>query len=68
MRTPLSWLPQPDSDPTLLYWFNSYQEKNLKLVGLVDAHRDSSMFHWEEPNMRVGESTIIAVYRRETGR
>jgi hypothetical protein len=46
----------------------AFQEHNRKLVARVDAHLDSSVFRWDEPNMRVGESTIIVVYRRETGR
>jgi hypothetical protein len=67
VRPSYSWLPFPDSDPTLLYWFDAYQKKNLKLVGLLEGHENTSVFHWDEPNMQVNDSTVIAVYRRETG-
>jgi hypothetical protein len=67
VRPSYSWLPFPDSDPTLLYWFNAYQQKNLKLVGVLEGREKTSVFHWDEPNMRVDDSTAIAVYRRETG-
>ena len=62
-----SWLQGPDSDPTLLRWFDRYQAQNLKLVGVVERDRPThSKFRWDEPGMREHKNAraIILVYER----
>jgi len=63
----LSWLETPQSDPTLLRWFDRYQAQNLKLVGIVERDRPThSKFRWDEPEMREHKNAraVILVYKR----
>jgi dolichyl-phosphate-mannose-protein mannosyltransferase len=67
VKMKLSWLEGPDSDPTLMRWFDRYQKQNLKLVGIVERDRPThSKFRWDEPDMREHKNAraILLVYKR----
>jgi 4-amino-4-deoxy-L-arabinose transferase-like glycosyltransferase len=63
----MSWLETPKSDPTLMQWFERYQAKNLKLVGIVERDRPThSRFRWNETELRQSKNArpVILVYKR----
>jgi hypothetical protein len=63
-----SWLERPDSDKTLLRWFDQYSKQNLRVVGIVERDRiHGTRLRWDEPNMHEhkGVRTLITVYRRD---
>jgi len=47
VRNNTSWLRRPDSHTLVFKWFQSYQKKHYSLVGLVDAYKGKTFYHWE---------------------
>lgn len=67
IKMKFSWLDTPQSDPTLMKWFERYQAQNLKLVGVVERDRPThSKFRWDERGLREHKSVraVILVYKR----
>jgi hypothetical protein len=59
-----SWLRRPNSDMTLLAWFDKYAARHLKTVGIVDTDRNGKMrYRWDEPQMKVDGRSLIVVFR-----
>ena len=44
-----SWLPGPDSDPTIMKWVEAFIKKNYTTVGLIDGiSKDDYRFYWDK--------------------
>lgn len=61
-----SWLRRPDSPKLVFDWFQSYQNKNYTLVGLVELYKDTTQYHWA-PKAKLPPHSFqyIAVLERE---
>jgi len=68
-----SWLDHPGSHKLLLEWFEKYQSKHYKIVGLVDLLQDKddllqnkTVYHWA-PNVNwpPSSSSWIALFKRK---
>jgi hypothetical protein len=66
VRALFSWLPEPGFSPELWEWFNAYRDRNLKLVGVVEAGPNGFYCVWDKPDLRIDESCVMAIYRRAT--
>jgi hypothetical protein len=59
-----SWLRRPNSDMTLLAWFNDYAARHLKTVGIVEtAHNGTMRYRWDEPHMKANGRSLIVVFQ-----
>ena len=67
VKMKMSWLETSKSDPTLMQWFERYQAKNLKLVGIVERDRPThSRLRWNETELRDSKNArpVILIYKR----
>lgn len=66
IKTPTSWLEQPDSDHTMQDWAVRYLDKNYALAGQVLVTERGSRYLWDAAAVRqpVGEATQALVMRR----
>lgn len=49
VNNPLSWLPQPESDPRIFEWWNAYWEKEMRLVRTVPTRQGAAEFRPQNP-------------------
>jgi hypothetical protein len=48
VNIPYSWLPRPNSDPTIFKWAQDYLDSNYHIVGLVEINPNgSSRIYWD---------------------
>jgi hypothetical protein len=63
----LSWLKRPKSNDLIFKWFQKYQAKYYKPVGLVNILADGTRYYWEAELKGVPQSRLrIAVFDRKT--
>ena len=68
VHVPVSWLQYSDSNPSIFFWFQQYQRRHLRLVGLVEMHPDSlATYHWFNGNVTNVQSTAdswISIFQK----
>jgi hypothetical protein len=66
IKTPTSWLEQPDSDHTMQDWAVRYLDENYALAGQVLVTDRGSRYLWDEAALAVapGDATQALVMRR----
>lgn len=50
VRVQFSWLQGPQSDTTVLQWFDTYSRQHYRRVGLVQIFGDASLMDWNNPS------------------
>ena len=65
VNVPTSWLYRRDSHMEVLEWFNDYQKRVLRLVGVVELLDDRTLYRWA-PNVRgpVASRFWVAIFER----
>jgi hypothetical protein len=66
-----SWLPPPEADMTVANWFIDYQNRELQLVGLVEADAANHItYRWDPNDLRPHPDvrTVMTVYERRGNR
>jgi hypothetical protein len=62
-----SWLPEPDSDKTILKWTEKFIKQNYRIVGLIDSvSADNYRIYWDEEarrNKPLSEDYLFVVKR-----
>lgn len=61
---PSSWLPQTNSDFTIMEWFIQYQQTHLEPVGCVDIFPDGRTQYSWSPSSRPSSDKWVQIYRR----
>jgi hypothetical protein len=63
-----SWLQYSDSQTLIFQWFQKYQDRHLRLVGLVEIPADgSTVYRWfenDETNVRTTAQFWVAIFQR----
>jgi len=67
VKTPVSWLPQPDSDMSILEWFRKFAA-NYQIVGVADGVLPQSKYVWgpEAETYRPRSVNSILVLKRKS--
>ena len=48
-----SWLPEPDSDKTIMKWAETFIKQNYTIVGLIDSvSEDNYRIYWDDEARR----------------
>ena len=62
-----SWLRRQDSNLMVFDWFNNYQEKYFRQVGLIELFPERALYHWEPHTKWPASSEFwVAVFERVT--
>ncbi len=62
-----SWLRRPNSDMTLLEWFQGYAARSLNIAGIVEAAPGGKIrYRWDEPHMEANDRSLIVVFENKS--
>jgi hypothetical protein len=69
-RCPLSWLATPQSDRTILLWFDKYAADNYDLVGVTEQTDYAYVYYWGDQARKYSPTSerVMLVFKKKPGK